>query len=55
MNTYGDRSSAKLYKRAGGVVDLISTGKGIMPVGLTPYVAPKPGEEKVRKASERPF
>ena len=55
MNTYGDRSSAKLYKRSGGMVDLISTGKGIMPVGLTPYVAPKPGEEKVRKASERPF
>ncbi len=55
MNTYGDRSSAKLYKRSGGVVDLISTGKGIMPVGVTPYVAPKPGENKVRKASERPF
>ena len=55
MNTFGERSTAKLYKRAGGVVDLISTGKGIMPVGLTPYVAPKPGENKVRKASERPF
>ena len=55
MNTHGERSSAKLYKRNGGVVDLISTGKGIMPVGLTPYVAPKPGEEKIRKASERPF
>ena len=55
MNTHGRRSSAKLYKRTGGVVDLISTGKGIMPVGLTPYVAPKPGEEKIRKASERPF
>lgn len=55
MNTHGNRSSAKLYKRGGGVVDLISTGKGIMPVGLIPYVAPKPGEEKIRKASERPF
>ncbi len=55
MNTHGKRSSAKLYKRAGTMVDLISTGKGIMPVGLTPYVAPKPGTEKIRKASERPF
>lgn len=55
MTTHGTRSSAKLYKRAGGVVDLISTGKGIMPIGLTPYVAPKPGSQKVRKASERPF
>lgn len=56
MNTHGKRSSAKLYKRSGGgIVDLVSTGKGIMPVGLTPYVAPKPGSEKTRKASERPF
>ena len=55
MNTHGKRSSAQLYKRLGGVVDLISTGKGIRPVGLTPYVAPKPGSENVRKASERPF
>lgn len=55
MTTHGTRSSAKLYKRTGGTVDLISTGKGIIPVGLTPYVAPKPGSEKVRKASERPF
>lgn len=55
MNTHGGRSSAKLYKRTGGTVDLISTGKGIIPVGVTPYVAPKPGSEKVRKASERPF
>lgn len=55
MNTHGARSSAKLYKRTGGVVDLISTGKGIMPIGVTPYVAPKPGSENTRKASERPF
>lgn len=55
MNTHGKRSSAKLYKRVGGVVDLISTGKGIRPVGLTPYEAPKPGSENIRKASERPF
>jgi hypothetical protein len=55
MNTHGKRSSAQLYKRTGDLVDLISTGNGIMPVGLTPYVAPKPGSENVRKASERPF
>lgn len=55
MNTHGERSSAKLYKRTGRIVDLISTGKGIMPVGLTPYEAPKPGAENIRNASERPF
>lgn len=56
MNTHGNRSSAKLYQRIGGQpVDLISTGKGIMTTGLAPYVAPKPGTEKIRKASERPF
>ena len=55
MNTHGKRSSAQLYKRLGGVVDLISTGKGIRPVGLVPYEAPKPGSENARKASERPF
>ena len=55
MDTHGKRSSAKLYQRTAGVVDLISTGKGIMPIGLTPYVAPKPGSENIRKASERPF
>ena len=56
MNTHGKRSSAKLYKRIGGQpVDLVSTGKGIITVGLFPYVAPKPGSEKIRKASERPF
>lgn len=55
MDTHGRRSSAKLYKRVGDMVDLISTGKGVMPIGLTPYVAPKPGSENTRKASERPF
>lgn len=55
MNTHGKRSSAQLYKRTGDLVDLISTGKGIMPIGLTPYVAPKPGSGNTRKASERPF
>lgn len=55
MDTHGKRASAALYKRTGDLVELISTGKGIMPVGLTPYVAPKPGSEKTRKASERPF
>ena len=55
MDTHGRRSSAKLYKRVGATVDLISTGKGILTVGVTPYVAPAPGKENVRKASERPF
>lgn len=55
MDTHGRRSSAKLYKRVGTTVDLISTGKGILTVGVIPYVAPPPGKENVRKASERPF
>lgn len=56
MNTKGDRASHKLFNRVGGsMVDLISTGRGIQPVGLTPYVEPKPGEKNIRKASDRPF
>lgn len=56
MNTKGDRASHKLYNRIGGsMVDLISTGRGIQPVGLSPYVAPKASEKNIRKASDRPF
>lgn len=55
MNTHGKCASAKLYKRTGETVDLIGTGKGIFPVGVTPYVAPAPGRENIRKASDRPF
>lgn len=55
MNTHGKCSSAKLYKRIGDTVDLISTGQGILTVGVTPYIAPAPGMENVRKASDRPF
>lgn len=55
MDTHGKRTSAKLYKRSGETVDLIGTGKGIFPIGLTPYVAPEPGKENIHKASERPF
>lgn len=56
MNTKGDRASHKLYSRVGGsMVDLINTGRGVMPVGLTPYVAPKADNQNIRKASDRPF
>lgn len=56
MNTHGKRSEHKLYKRAGGgTVDIISTGRGILPVGVVPYVKPKPGTENIRRTSESPF
>lgn len=56
MDTKGNRSHAQYYKRTGGPLDLISTGKGIIPVGVAPYERPKPGAEKpVRKTSDRPF
>lgn len=56
MNTKGDLASHQLFSRIGGsMVDLISTGRGIIPVGLTPYVAPKAGDDNIRKASDRPF
>lgn len=55
MNTKGERSHHQLYKRTGGAVDLISTGKGVTPVGVTPYVKPKASDQNVHKTSERPF
>lgn len=55
MNTRGGNAQRKIYRRAGGPVDLISTGRGVQPVGLIPYVKPKPGEEGVRRASDRPL
>ena len=55
MDTHGKRSAVKLYKRTGDTVDLIGTGKGIFPIGVTPYTPPAPGMENVRKASDRPF
>lgn len=55
MDTHGKRSAIRLYKRTGDTVDLIGTGKGIFPIGVTPYTPPAPGMENVRKASDRPF
>lgn len=54
MNTKGGSAQRKIYRQAGGVVDLISTGRGVQVVGLIPYVAPKPGEENIRRVSDRP-
>lgn len=54
MNTRGERSHYQLYKRVGGTVDLISTGKGVQPVGVVPYVKPK-AEDNVHHTSDRPF
>lgn len=55
MNTRGERSHYQLYKRSGGPVDLISTGKGVAPVGVTPYVKPKPTDQNIHHTSDRPF
>ncbi len=54
MDTNGKCAQRKVYRRTGGPVDLISTGKGVRPVGLIPYVKPKAGEEGMRRVSERP-
>ncbi len=54
MGTDGTRQKHQVYKRLGGPVDLVSTGGGVRPVGLVPYVAPKPDEEGIHSASERP-
>lgn len=54
MNTRGGNARRQVYRRSGGPVDLISTGRGVQPVGLIPYIKPKPGEEGIRRASERP-
>lgn len=55
MNTRGDRSHYQLYKRTGGPVDLVSTGKGVAPVGVAPYVKPKSNEQNIHHTSDRPF
>lgn len=55
MNTQGERSHYQLYKRASGPVDLMSTGKGVRPVGLVPYVKPKADEQNIHHTSDRPF
>ena len=55
MNTRGERAHYQLYRRAVGPVDLQSTGKGVVPVGLIPYVKPKPNEQNIHRTSDRPF
>ncbi|MBR5522468.1 MAG: hypothetical protein IKV82_03270 [Akkermansia sp.] len=54
MNTKGGRSQYKLFRRSGGPVDLISTGKGIRTIGLVPYAPTKKGDEQYHSASDRP-
>ncbi len=54
MGTNGKRLDHRTLIRTAGPVDLVSTGGGIRLVGLTNYVKPKPEEEGVRSASERP-
>ncbi len=54
MNTKGGRSQYKLFRRSGGPVDLISTGKGIRTIGLIPYVKSKTGDDQYHSASDRP-
>ncbi len=55
MGTDGKRRQHGVYKRTGGPVDLVSTGSGVRPVGLAPYVPPAPGKEGEHSASDRPF
>lgn len=55
MGTQGQRSHSQLYRRTAGPVNLISTGRGVQPTGVAPYVKPKPGQENLHKTSERPF
>ncbi len=54
MGTNGKRLDHRTLTRTAGPVDLVSTGGGIRLVGLKNYVRPKPEEEGVRSASERP-
>lgn len=55
MNTYGKRSSYRLYRRSGGPVDLIGTGSGLRPVGLVPYTPETRKKESIHSAADRPF
>ncbi len=54
MGTNGKRLDHRTLTRTGGVVDLVSAGNGIRIIGLAPYVKPKPEDEGIRSASERP-
>lgn len=59
MNNRGQRLSYQVYRRVPGVpVDLVNTGKGFRPVGLTPYdpkAEAKQQREKLHSTSERPL
>ena len=59
MNNRGQRLSYQVYRRVPGVpVDLVNTGKGFRPVGLTPYdpkTEAKRQKEQLRTTSERPL
>ncbi len=54
MNTYGQRREYKIMRQVGGPVDLVSTGKGIRCLGVTPYVKPKGEKAQYHSATERP-
>lgn len=56
MRPDGSRQNFQVYQRSGGPVDLISTGGGIRPLGLTPYKRPtqdSPGI--IYDAADSPF
>lgn len=55
MNNQGKRTAMQFFQRSGGPVDLMIAGGKVIPVGLQPYVKPKPQEEDVHNASESPF
>lgn len=55
MNTRGDRSHYQIYTRSGPNIDLVGGGKGLTPVGITPYVRKKETKPKYHNISERPF
>lgn len=55
MDTHGKRRHYQLYKRTGGPVDLVGGGKGLTPVGLTPYNPTKQNAPTYHNVSERPF
>lgn len=55
MNTRGDRSHYQIYTRSSGNIDLVGGGKGLMPVGITPYVRKKEVKPQYHNISERPF
>lgn len=43
MGADGARKSYQVFQRTGGPVELVTTGKGIRPIGLVPAKQPKPG------------